>query len=75
MVIRSRTLLAALAFLGATGAARAAEPAAAPDAAQSCHNPDALGTARTIAVGGAVELGLKTYPRTLDLQDLSLIHI
>ena len=73
MVTRSRTLLAALALLGTAGAASAAEPAVARDPAQSCHNPDALGTSRTVEVGGAPELGLKTYPRTLDLRDHEVV--
>ena len=69
MVSLSRTGLVALALLGPIAPAAAATT----PPAQSCHNPDALGTARTIAVGGAVELGLKTYPRTLDLQDHEVV--
>ena len=73
MVTRSRTLLAALALLGTGGVAAAALPPSAQDPAQSCHNPDALGISRTIEVGGAVELGLKTYPKTLDLGDHEVV--
>ena len=73
MVTRSRTLLAALALLGTGGAAAAAAPSPAADETQSCHNPDALGISRTIEVGGAPELGLKTYPRTLDLGDHEVV--
>ena len=73
MVTRFRTLLAALALLGTAGAASSAEPAPARAAAQSCRNPDALGVGRTVEVGGPVELGLKTYPRTLDLRDHEVV--
>jgi peptidoglycan/xylan/chitin deacetylase (PgdA/CDA1 family) len=73
MVTRSRTVLAALVLLGSVGDAAAAEPPSAQGPAQSCHNPDALGVSRTIEVGGAPELGLKTYPRTLDLRDHEVV--
>ncbi len=69
MVSSSSILIAALIVLGgATAAAASTTPSA-----QSCHNPDALGTSRTISVGGAPELGLKTYPQTLDLQDHEVV--
>ena len=73
MVTRFRTLLAALAVLGTAGIAAAAEQAPAQDLAQSCHNPGALGVSRTIEVGGAPELGLKTYRQTLDLRDHEVV--
>ncbi len=69
MVSSSQILLAAAALLcGASAATASTTPSA-----QSCHNPDALGTFRTISVGGAPELGLKTYPQTLDLQDHEVV--
>jgi peptidoglycan/xylan/chitin deacetylase (PgdA/CDA1 family) len=40
--------------------------------AENCA-PGALGVSRTIAVGGAPQLGLKTYPQTLDLQDHEVV--
>jgi peptidoglycan/xylan/chitin deacetylase (PgdA/CDA1 family) len=40
--------------------------------AQSC-GPQALGVSRVIAVGGAPQLGLKTYPQTLDLKDHEVV--
>ncbi len=73
MVTRSRTLLAALAVLGTAGTVAAPEQAAAQEPAQSCHIPDALGVSRTIEVGGAPELGLKTYRQTLDLRDHEVV--
>ncbi|RYB02221.1 polysaccharide deacetylase family protein [Lichenibacterium ramalinae] len=69
MVSPSRTLLAAATLLGLASGA----PAATTPAAQSCHNPDALGTSRVVAVGGTPELGLKTYPQTLDLADHEVV--
>jgi peptidoglycan/xylan/chitin deacetylase (PgdA/CDA1 family) len=44
--------------------------AAAP--AHAC-GPDALGVSREIAVGGAPQIGLKTYPRTLALADHEVV--
>ncbi len=73
MVTRSRTLPAALAFLGMAGIGAAPDAALAQEPAQTCRNPDALGISRTIEVGGAPELGLKTYPRTLDLHDHEVV--
>jgi peptidoglycan-N-acetylglucosamine deacetylase len=55
----AKKLLTALAFLAASSGAVRAE---------SC-GPEALGVTRTIAVGGALHVGLKTYPQTLDLKD------
>lgn len=69
MVSPSRTLLAALVVLGGASAASAA----ASPAARSCPNPDALGIARTITIGGTPDLGLKTYPQTLDLHDHEVV--
>jgi peptidoglycan/xylan/chitin deacetylase (PgdA/CDA1 family) len=46
--------------------------AAGPARAENC-GPDLLGVSRTIAVGGAPQLGLKTYPRTLDLKDHEVV--
>ena len=69
MVSSSKILLVAAVLLcGASAAAANTTPSA-----QSCHNPDALGTFRTISVGGAPELGLKTYSQTLDLQDHEVV--
>ena len=52
-----------------------AVPAAAAPAypAAACANPDALGTRRTLEVGGAPELGLKSYPQTLALDDHEVV--
>lgn len=41
-------------------------------APENC-GPGALGVSRAIAVGGAPRLGLKSYPRTLDLQDHEVV--
>lgn len=69
MVSLSRTALAAAVLFGlGAGASAATTPAA-----QSCHNPDALGVSRVIFVGGTPELGLKTYPQTLDLKDHEVV--
>jgi len=40
--------------------------------AQAC-GPDALGVSREISVGGAPQVGLKTYPRTLALADREVV--
>ena len=40
--------------------------------AQTC-GPDALGVSRAIVVGGTPQVGLKTYPHTLDLQDHEVV--
>jgi peptidoglycan-N-acetylglucosamine deacetylase len=69
MVSSSQILFAVLTLLFTTSTALANTT----PSAQSCHNPDALGTFRTINVGGAPELGLKTYPQTLDLQDHEVV--
>ncbi len=66
---RSPALLLASALALAPLPGRADAPAACPG------NPDALGTARTLAVDPAAGLrvGLKTYPRTLDLADHEVV--
>jgi peptidoglycan/xylan/chitin deacetylase (PgdA/CDA1 family) len=53
--------------------AAAAQPAK-PTPSVSC-GPDALGTARTLAVGaqGGLEVGFKTYPRSLPLADHEVV--
>ena len=66
-------LLAALALFGTGGPAAAATRPGAQGPTRSCHNRDALGVGRTIEVGGAPELGLKTYPKTLDLGDREIV--
>ena len=45
----------------------------AASAAPACPNPDALGTSRTLMIGGAPQVGLKTYPQTLDLADHEVV--
>lgn len=35
--------------------------------------PEALGVSRTLAIGGAAHVGLKTYPQTLDLKDHEVV--
>jgi peptidoglycan/xylan/chitin deacetylase (PgdA/CDA1 family) len=64
MVSISRMPLAALLFLASLGAA---------SATPTCPNPDALGIGRTLSVGGAPEVGLKSYPRTLALEDHEVV--
>ena len=51
------------------------DPAATASASSvpACGNPDALGTSRTLYVGAAPELGLKTYPQTLALGDHEVV--
>lgn len=68
-MMANKALIAALLvfWLGA-GPARAA----APTPAENC-GPNALGVSRTIAIGGAPQLGLKTYPQTLDLKDHEVV--
>ena len=44
-----------------------------PAAAHDCANPEALGTSRTVAIGDAPELGLKSYPQTLALDDHEVV--
>lgn len=44
-----------------------------PAAAEAQCRPDALGVARTIGVGAAGAIGVKTYPRTLALADKELV--
>jgi peptidoglycan/xylan/chitin deacetylase (PgdA/CDA1 family) len=62
-MMANRALIAALALASLT---------AAPTRAENC-GPSALGVSRTIAVGGAPRLGLKTYPQTLDLKDHEVV--
>ena len=53
-----------------------AGPAAAASASPSpaaCADPDALGTFRTLQIGDAPELGLKSYPQTLALADHEVV--
>ena len=58
----------------ALSVATAAMPGPAASApAQACANPEALGTSRTVAVGDAPELGLKSYPQTLALDDHEVV--
>ncbi|MBE7200986.1 MAG: polysaccharide deacetylase family protein [Parafilimonas terrae] len=45
----------------------------AAQAAAPCADPATLGTSREIAVGGPVELGLKTYPHSLALEDHEVV--
>lgn len=49
--------------------------ASAPARAASACGPDALGTSRVVQVGteGGLEVGLKTYPQTIPLQDHEVI--
>lgn len=61
-MMANRALIAALLFAGLFGGARA----------ETC-GPNALGVSRTIAVGGATQFGLKTYPQTLDLKDHEIV--
>jgi peptidoglycan/xylan/chitin deacetylase (PgdA/CDA1 family) len=69
-MMANRALIAALlcGWLGG-GLARSET---GPARAENC-GPGALGVSRTIAVGGAPQLGLKTYPQTLDLQDHEVV--
>jgi peptidoglycan/xylan/chitin deacetylase (PgdA/CDA1 family) len=58
---------------GASTEAVANEPAVLPSG--NCSDPDLLNTFRTIKVGvpGALQLGLKSYPQTLDLADHEVV--
>jgi peptidoglycan-N-acetylglucosamine deacetylase len=51
----------------------AAEPA--PGAGRACANPDALGTSRVLSLdtSSGVQIGLKSYPQTLDLADHEVV--
>ena len=60
-------MILALSVASAVPAAAFAAPAPA------CANPDALGTRRILEVGGAPELGLKSYPQTLALDDHEVV--
>ena len=53
----------------------AGQGASANPAAPGACGPDALGTARTLAVGtqGGLEVGFKTYPRSLPLADHEVV--
>jgi len=62
-MMANRLLTAALLLAGLCGGGAQAENCA----------PDALGVSRTIAVGGAPRLGLKSYPQTLDLKDHEVV--
>jgi len=64
MVSISRMPLALLLLLASVGAA---------SGSPACPNPDALGTSRTVSVGGAPEIGLKSYPQTLALDDHEVV--
>ena len=58
-----------MALLGTAGPGLAA----GPGAAGVCHEPGALETSRTVEIGGAPALGLKSYDRTLDLRDHEVV--
>ena len=60
-------------FLALSVASAAPAAAASASPAAACDNPDALGTSRTLEVGGAPELGLKSYPQTLALDDHEVV--
>ncbi len=62
-MLANRLLIAALLLTGVWADAARAEP---------CGS-QVLGVSRTISVGGAPRLGLKTYPQTLDLQDHEVV--
>ena len=62
-MMANKTLAAALLLAALCVGAKAAE---------TC-GPEKLGVSRTISVGGAPRLGLKTYPQTLDLHDHEVI--
>ncbi len=75
MVSISRTIFAlsiAMTALPGSAAAISADTGSA-GAIPACTNPDALGTLRTLEVGGAPELGLKSYPQTLALGDHEVV--
>ena len=67
----------ALAMLVLSGTRLLADPlaSAAPPGTRCPGNPDALGTARNLAIdpGTLPPVGLKTYPRTLDLADHEVV--
>jgi peptidoglycan/xylan/chitin deacetylase (PgdA/CDA1 family) len=62
-MMANKTLTAALVLAALCGGAKAGE---------TC-GPGTLGVSRTIAVGGAPRLGLKSYPQTLDLHDREVV--
>ena len=51
----------------------ALQPSGAQAGDNACAEGQVLGTSRTIAVGGGVTIGLKTYPQTLDLNDHEVV--
>ena len=51
----------------------ALQPSGAQAGDNACADGQVLGTSRTIAVGGGVTIGLKTYPQTLDLNDHEVV--
>jgi len=62
-MMANKTLAAVLLLAALCGRAGAAE---------TC-GPGTLGVARSVSVGGAPRLGLKTYPQTLDLHDHEVV--
>ncbi len=62
-MLANRFLMAALLLAGFFGGAASGE---------TC-GPQALGVSRTISIGAAPRLGLKTYPQTLDLKDHEVV--
>ncbi len=62
-----------LALCVATAAMPRPAAAAPPSPAPACANPEALGTSRTLEIGDAPELGLKSYPQTLALADHEVV--
>ncbi len=63
MMMANKFLTITLLFAVLVGGAVRAEPC----------GPDALGVSRTLSVGGAPRVGLKTYPQTLALKDHEVV--
>lgn len=69
-MLANRSLTAALLIVGSLAGSLTGFFGAAR--AETC-GPDALGVSRTIPIGGAPRLGLKTYPQTLDLNEHEVV--
>lgn len=70
MTVKKRLIYGVLLSLALT---RLSPAQAGPESHPRACGPDALGVSRTLDIGGAPQVGLKTYPQTLALEDHEVV--